>query len=68
MDEPFLSVSDTRKYIREKFGVSWTGYWIRVQCKRGNLRFIQPGGDRGWIYVEKASIDERFAAPVDRSE
>lgn len=68
MDEQLLSVSDAKVYILERYGVSWSGWWIRQLCIRGTLRSVRPGGGRGWLYVSKQSIDERFTTPLNPSE
>jgi hypothetical protein len=68
VDEQLLSVTDARAYILERYGVSWSGWWIRKLCNRGTLRSVRPGGGRGWLYVSKQSIDERFTTPVEPSE
>lgn len=56
----YMRVSEARTYIKDRYNVSWTGYWIRKLCNRGTLRAIRPGGENGWLYVSRESIDERF--------
>jgi len=56
-----MKVSEAQAYIQEKYGVSWSGWWIRKLCGRGTLRAVRPGGARGWLYVSRESIDERFS-------
>ena len=69
MDEQLLSVTDARAYILERYGVTWSGVWIRKLCNRGVLRAYRPGAsDRGWLQISKASIDERFSTPIEPSE
>lgn len=61
MGERLMRVSEARIYIKDTYGVSWSGWWIRQLCNRGTLRCARPGGPRGWLYVSKESIDERFS-------
>jgi hypothetical protein len=68
VDEQLLSITQARAYILEEYGVSWSGWWIRQLCIRGTLRSVRPGGGRGWLYVSKQSIDERFTTPLNPSE
>lgn len=68
MGEHLLRVSEAQAYILETYGVSWSGWWIRKLCNRGTLRSVRPGGGRGWLYVSRESIDERFSTPTTSSE
>jgi len=69
VDEQLLSITQARAYILERYGVTWSGWWIRKLCNRGVLRSVRPGASkRGWLYVSKASIDERFSTPLNPSE
>ncbi len=63
-----MRVSDAREYIAERYGVTWSGWWIRQLCNRGTLRAVRPGGPKGWLYVSRESIDERFSATVSPSD
>lgn len=66
--EHYMRVTEARVYIKERYGVSWTGYWIRKLCNRGTLRAVRPGGGKGWLYVSRESIDERFSTPAKTSD
>lgn len=62
MGEHYLKVSEARKYIKERYGVDWSGVWLRTLAHRGLFRFVRPGGPKGYLYISRESIDERFAA------
>jgi hypothetical protein len=57
-----MRVTEAQVYIRERYGISWTGQWVRKMAHRGAFRFVRPGGDKGYLYISRESIDERFAA------
>jgi hypothetical protein len=63
MEERYMRLSEARDYIRERYGVQWTVEWLRRLCLGGTLRYVRPGAGRGWIYVSRDSIDERFRQP-----
>jgi hypothetical protein len=58
--EHYMKVSEARAYIKERYGVTWSGAWVRKLVEKGTLRGVRPGGGKGWLYVSRESIDERF--------
>lgn len=56
-----MKVTEARAYIKERYGIDWTGQWLRKLALRGAFRYVRPGGPKGHIYISRESIDERFA-------
>jgi len=52
-----LQMGDAQKYMRAEYGVTWSRSFIVKLIREGKLRAVQPGGDRGWWYVSRESID-----------
>ena len=52
-----LQMGDAQAYLREQYAVKWSRPFIVKLIREGKLRAVQPGGDRGWWYVSRESID-----------
>ena len=48
-----MRVTDARTYTKERYGVSWSGSWIRKLVEKGTLRGVRQGGGKGWLYVSR---------------
>ena len=53
-----LQMGDAQKYMRAEYGVTWSRPFIVKLIREGKLRAVQPGGDRGWWYISRESVDK----------
>lgn len=53
-----MTLGDAEKYLQEHYGLSWSRSYMRKLIREGVLRGVQPGGERGWWYVTRESIDD----------
>ena len=63
MGEHLLQMGEAQKYLREQYAVSWSRPFITKLIHEGKLRGVQPGGDRGWWYISRESIDALLKSP-----
>jgi hypothetical protein len=56
-----LTVAQARAYLRDEYGVTWSGVYIRRLARDGKLDGRQPSGPYGHWLISRESIDELFA-------
>lgn len=54
-------------YMRKHYGATWSRPHIVKLVGTGKLRGVQPGGEGGWWYISRESIDELLNTPKQRS-
>lgn len=58
MGEHLLQMGEALRYMRDQYGITWSRPHVVKLIRLGQLRGVQPGGEGGWWYISRESIDE----------